>query len=78
MINETIRQIDTVEEECNYLKEKFYSKDYLIAIEARDNMRNLLKTVLAIKYYYGLNYYSKRDVVIKKWTTIIKYLSYSE
>ena len=35
-------------------------------MEARDNMRNLSKLALEIKYYYELNYCGKGDTVINK------------
>ena len=41
-------------------------------------MRNLSKIVSVIKYYYSLNYYGKRDVVISKYVTTKEYLRFSK
>ena len=76
-VNKTIRILDTILEEERYMKEKFPGKDSLINIRAHKNIPNLHKTVSTIKYYYGMNYYRKRDKEVNVSTKIVEYLKCS-
>ena len=65
-VNEVIRTIDTMQEEMQYVKEKFPNTYKLINIETRVNILGLIKTLAAMKCYYGINYYGLRDNKINK------------
>ena len=75
--NEMIRDINTIQEEKNYIVMTFSGKDDLIDISIRVNIPRILKTIIAIKYYYGLNIYRERYRIINLNKTTTDYLRYS-
>ena len=56
-VKEVIRIVDTVQEERQYVKEKFPNTYKLINMEVQVNIPGLIKTLAAMKYYYGINHY---------------------
>ena len=61
-----IRIIDTIKEEERYFKEKFPRKEDITNLQARENIKEVSKTVAAFKFYYGINYYGTYDNAINK------------
>ena len=77
-MNEIIREIDSVVEERQYLREKFLEKYDLIDITARIDILGLKKIAAAMKYYYRINYFRERDRIINKYKTRMECPRYSE
>ena len=75
--NKTIRGMDAIQEEMNYIIMKFSRKYDLIDIRGRVNILRLLKTVVAMKCYYGLNLYEERDSLINLNKATVECLRYS-
>ena len=61
-----------------YLKYKFDTKADLIDIKARLNIKELIKTPAAYKYYYRINPYGKRDKIINNRNKLSEYLRCSQ
>ena len=57
--NEMIYSIDALNEEVRYFKEKFPHIAELIDYRAWENIIGVKRTISAIKYYYGMNYYKE-------------------
>ena len=70
--------ISTIKEEEKYFKEKFPSKEDIINLQVRENLKGMSKIVVAFKYYYGLNHYSTHNNVINKGNKTDEYLRYSK
>ena len=60
-INEMIRMINAIREKEQYFREKFLNNYNMIDMQARENIAEIRKLVLAYKCYYRLNHYSKKD-----------------
>ena len=55
-----LREIDTIQEEMKYISIKFPSKNNLIDVRVRVNIPKLLRIVVVMKCFYGLNLYRER------------------
>jgi hypothetical protein len=75
---ETIRIIDTVNEEKRYVREKFTDKEDLINSQARENIKQICTTVSVIKCYHSMNHYRIRVKRINNGLIIEEYLRYSQ
>ena len=64
LINKMIRSIDAVEEEKMYVQEKFKFYIDIIDSETQENIKRLVKIILACKYYYRMNHQEERDCEI--------------
>ena len=68
-VNKTIRQINSIKVENQYINEKFRDKADFIDTEARINIKYLIQTLLAMKYFYGVNAYGTLDSARNKFNS---------
>jgi len=54
--------------------EKFKYNSNLVNVQARENIKGLVKIVLVLKCYCRMNHYSKRDREINREITSSEYL----
>ena len=73
LVNETIRWIDSIKAENQYINEKFRDKANFINTEARINIKGLIKTPSAMKCFYEVNIYGILDLVRNKFNSIYDY-----
>ena len=65
--------IDAKKKEDQYIKEKFDNKAEYIDVEARLNIKGLLQTPVAYKYYYKVNLYRELDSIQNCSTAMKEY-----
>ena len=73
-INKIVRCIDAIDEEQRHVREKFKHNANLVGIKARENIKELVKTALALKCYYRINHYRERDRTINRGEILVEYL----
>jgi len=76
--NELMHSINTINKEVRCLKEKFLSTADLIDHRARENIKGVKRTEVAMKYYYGMNHYEKHESNINRGKTKAEYPHYSK
>ena len=57
--------------------EKFKYNSDLVNIKAWENIKELVKIALILKYYYDMNLYGERDREINRGIILAEYLRYS-
>ena len=77
LVNETIRWIDSIKAENQYINKKFRDKADFIDTEARINIKGLIQTPSAIKCFYRVNAYGTLDSARNKYNSIYDCLRYS-
>ena len=70
--NELIQTVNAFSEKERYFEEKFPEQSDLINMRVRENIRGLKRSAAVIKYYYGMNQYSKRDKEINRKAKIVE------
>ena len=73
-INKIVRCNNVIDEKQRYTRKQFKYNTNLVNVKARENIKDLVKIVLALKCYYRMNHYGERDREMNREIILVEYL----